>query len=387
MLNSAPVSGRQRLSVETILIKDIDLLLAGLLFFDPTGGTDNPIFSYYKYCITVYFFFKYIKTLPLVALPVAILGVFSALLAFSTWQNTQSPSWAFSGFMFGIQIISLLLVFVEQCRRLSTETVLRRITCLFILALFINDVAMICLPYNRDDSGTLYLLGNKFGVSYSHCLLVGLLMVVQKGRYGLIRCAAAVGLVMNYYSGSSTGAIMMAVMLALTFVPDKLKLLISNPIAVMTLVAVLNVLMWGAVDLLHNPYVQDFIVNVLGKSADLTGRDRLYNATLEFVSQKPWLGWGYLTNIYRTMFGYGNAQNGLFHLVTQAGILGTVAYFSGLYYALGGKESHGADYFGIYAFLFAMAIGSLVEINLSFQFAFGVVLLCGALHGGSISES
>lgn len=386
MMTNITASKNRRLSVGDIKVKDIDLILAGLLFFDSLGGIDGAIVTYIEYCLTAYLFLKYIKTLPSIVGSSVLLGTFSVLLAFSTWQNTHSATWMLSGFVFGIQIISLMLVFVDQCRRLSTEEVLWRIAVLFALVLLVNDMTMVLLPYDRDYSGTAYIAGNKFGVSYAHCLLVGLLMVVKRGSDALIRCVAIVGLVMNYYAGSSTGAVMMAAMLMLTFFPDRLRQIISGPIVLAAAIAALNILIWGAADLLHNPFVQDFIVNILGKSADLTGRERLYKATLDFVAEKPWLGWGYLTDIYRITFGYGNAQNGLFHLVTQSGILGTVLYFSGLFSSLAKKKIHGLKYFGLYAFLFAMILGSAVEINLSSQFAFGVALLCGALCGDVRTE-
>lgn len=386
MMTNITASKNRRLSVGDIKVKDIDLILAGLLFFDSLGGIDGAIVTYIEYCLTAYLFLKYIKTLPSIVGPSVLLGIFSVLLAFSTWQNTHSATWALSGFVFGVQIISLMLVFVDQCRRLSTDKVLERIAVLFALVLLVNDIAMILLPYDRDYSGTAYIAGNKFGVSYAHCLLVGLLMVVKRGHDALIRCVAIVGLAMNYYAGSSTGAVMMAAMLALSFLPDGFRRIVSRPVALAASIAVLNVLIWGAADLLHNPFVQDFIVNVLGKSADLTGRERLYKATFDFVAEKPWLGWGYLTDIYRITFGYGNAQNGLFHLVTQSGILGTALYFLGLFFSLVRKETNGTELFGLYAFLFAMILGSAVEINLSSQFAFGVALLCGALRDSARRE-
>ena len=154
----------------------------------------------------------------------------------------------------------------------------------------------------------------------------------------------------------------------------------SSPLFLAVSVAVLNILIWGSTNLFQTSMFQNFMTGVLHKSADMTGRERLYSATFDFVAMKPVFGWGYLTDIYRVTFGYGNAQNGLFHLITQCGILGTAMYFFGLLASLKGKPSQNKKLFGIYAFLFSMVLGSSVEINLSFQFAFGIALICGALR-------
>lgn len=179
---------------------------------------------------------------------------------------------------------------------------------------------------------------------------------------------------------------MMVAMLALTFVPAKTRFVIANPLFLAASVVVLNILIWGQANLFQMPEFQNFVVNVLHKNPNMTGREQLYAVTFDLVAMKPIFGWGYLTDIYRITFGYGNAQNGLFHLITQCGILGTTVYFAGLFTSLLGKPVQNKNLFGIYAFLLCMVLGSSVEINLSFQFAFGIALVCGALHGFDATE-
>lgn len=386
MGNSLGALHKVHWSFASIKIKDIDIILASFLFFDPTGGNNNALYSLLKYCIITYLFCKYIQHYRKTLVPASLLLIFSILMFYSTWINTHNVMWSFSGFMFGCGIIAVLLTFVDACGRLSIRIALKRVLIVFATLLFFNDLLMIIFPYNHDDSSTVYLLGNKFIVSYAHCLLSGLMLVCFEKKTALNRVVILFGTIMSYFAGSTTGAIMMVIMLALTFLPSKIKTLISNPLMLVVAIAILNALIWGTTNLFKMPEVQNFVVNVLHKSPDMTGRDRLYAATLDFVAMKPVLGWGYLTDIYRITFGYGNAQNGLFHLITQCGILGAVVYFSGLFFALIGRTGRSSGLFGIYAFLFAMAVGSSVEINLSFQFAFGVALICGAFRGNTSME-
>lgn len=386
MCNDAATVSIKRKTLADVTIKDIDIVLATLLFFAPTDGSGGGAYSLVRYGLIAYLVLKNIlccKSIPIVMI---LLSAFSALMAYSTWINTHSPTWSFSGFMFGMGIVAVILVYVDACCRLSTEIVLKRVLVIFIVAILLNDLMMVVLPYNRSDSSTVYLIGNKFIVSYAHCLLSGLMLVCYRDKITLNRMIVIIGAFMSYFSGSSTGAMMMVAMFALTFVPAKTRFVIAKPLFLAASVAVLNILIWGQANLFQMPEFQNFVVNVLHKNPNMTGREQLYAVTFDLVAMKPVFGWGYLTDIYRITFGYGNAQNGLFHLITQCGILGTTVYFAGLFTSLLGKPAQNKSLFGIYAFLLCMVLGSSVEINLSFQFAFGIALVCGALHGFDATE-
>ena len=121
-------------------------------------------------------------------------------------------------------------------------------------------------------------------------------------------------------------------------------------------------------------FIQQIIVNVFNKSSNMTGREKLYDVVLLLVADKPILGYGYNSDIFRVMFGYGNAQNGVFNIVIQAGIVGTVFYFGAMYIALRTKTKN-MDLYAFFVFLYAMAVGSAIEINLGNIFILGVASL------------
>lgn len=371
--------GSEKRIQNRVSLKDVDLTLASLLFFDFTGGNGNSFTSLLRYGLIVYLLARYFKTCRVVPVPVCLLSLFSAVMALSTFVNTESATWAFSGLMFGFSIIAVMFVFVDSSIRLGWKRTCFRLMAVFASLLVLNDVLMLIFSYDRSLSSTMYFLGNKFIVSYAHCLLSGLMLVCLPRRSLCVRAVIVFGAVMSYVAGSSTGVMIMAVMLAMSFFPNSLKWIVSCSGVLLLLIAVINILIWTPIDIFHNQVLVDFMVNVLHKSPNMTGREKLYAATLGFVAEKPILGWGYLTDIYRVSFGYGNAQNGLFHLITQCGIVGTVLYFSGLFSALKGQTAKKTPLFGLYCYLIAMVFGSSVEINLSFQFAFGVAVLCGAL--------
>ena len=287
MCNDAATVSIKRKTLADVTIKDIDIVLATLLFFAPTDGSGGGAYSLVRYGLIAYLVLKNIlccKSIPIVMM---LLSAFSALMAYSTWINTHSPTWSFSGFMFGMGIVAVILVYVDACCRLSTEIVLKRVLVIFIVAILLNDLMMVVLPYNRSDSSTVYLIGNKFIVSYAHCLLSGLMLVCYRDKITLNRIIVIIGAFMSYFSGSSTGAMMMVAMLALTFVPAKTRFVIANPLFLAASVAVLNILIWGQANLFQMPEFQNFVVNVLHKNPNMTGREQLYAVTFDLVAMKP----------------------------------------------------------------------------------------------------
>lgn len=363
--------------------EDVDLILCGLLFFDPTGGNPNPILSLLRYMIVCYLLLRYIRDIVFLPLPSALLIAFSAVLGCTTYFNTGSISQACAGVRFGVQILSTYLVLIHAVKIEGISRTLIIISMVFSVALVVNDVLMVALPYNHNDASVLYLLGNKFIVSYGHALLFCLLMTITSARPSFALCVGALCAVMSYITGSMTGFAVVVIVVLLSLAPVALRSRLGNPFAIVVVIALVNVLVWGPANIFSNPVVQSFIVNVLKKSPNMTGRIPIYNITMQFVSQKPLFGWGFQTDIYREVFGFGNAQNGVFHMLTQCGTVGTILYFSGILLLLMKSNSGSSHCYYLYAFLLAMGIASGVEITLGFQFAFCVSLICAIGLGSS----
>lgn len=365
----------------SVYIADIDVMLAALFFFTIGSGA-GPIVAVIRYVVIAYLFLKYLRSFRFVA-PLGILLIgYSVILFFSTYTNTGSITFAISGFMHGITCIIVFLVFIQYAHKNGSRQLLRLLFHFYLVFLIMTDFLLVVYPYDFDKANEIFLIGNKFTVAYCHCFVAGIAFVLYgkkplAARF-LILLAATVSLVVS----CTTGFIMSCVMFLLSLLPSRVKVAFANPLALFVLILILNILMWGDFDLLHNEIVQGLLTNTFDKSPNLTGRDALYNATLGFVADRPLFGYGYLTNIYRDTFGYGNAQNGVFHIITQAGVVGAIFYFAALLKAMlsmKDDESVRKKYYGITMYLYALAIGSLVEINLSMTFVIGVAVLvaCG----------
>lgn len=373
----------------------LDIVVGVVFFFVPISG--NQIYTVVKYLCIAYLLTKYIRTFSHMRLTGAFLGSFTVVLAVSTGINTEKPTWVLSSIMFCAQIASVVALFVSLVQVHGSRWVLKRVFVVVGGFVALTDILVLILPYDRTDSDTQYLIGNKFIVSYAHCLVLGIAYTLLESKRRVIMLfAGVVSAFFSYWVGCTTGALMCVTMAVLLLLPEKMLACISNPFAIGIVLLAINVLIWSPIDIFGSQWFKDILVNVFHKAPTLTGREQLYNVTLSLVADKPLLGYGYLTDIYREVIGYGNAQNGVFHIVTQSGIIGALLYFGGLATALMRKvDTEGSlswktigtittgfvfkgdpSSFGLYAYLYAMVLGSAVEINLSMQFAYGVALLC-----------
>lgn len=103
-----------------------------------------------------------------------------------------------------------------------------------------------------------------------------------------------------FLQGSSTGILMCCFILFTTFFSNK-KLFCSNKHKLLStnkaivFVVVVNVFLLGGLAL---PFVNDFIVNVLHKSIDFSGRVYVWKAAIKYIIQSPIIGHGYTRVVF-----------------------------------------------------------------------------------------
>ena len=329
-----------------------------------------------KYAVLIYLLCKYIWYLPHHQTMLILLTGYSIVLSVSSYLNTASINWTISAFRAGVQLMVLFLVFTVLCQQLGKTVLIDYLIRLFLVLLLCNDLLFFVMPYDFSYPDESYLLGNKFLVSYYHCLFSCLVYIRTAGtkRRWIPPVLFVLCALVSLKVTCSTGIIMAGVLFAMMFIPKKLRTVLQKPATLLGAIAIENILIWGSANIFTNPTVQSIIVNVFHKSPNMTGRFRLYDITLSLVQDKPLLGYGHNTDIYRILFGYGNAQNGLMHIVVQAGIIGAVIYFCAVFCALCNNHKKRSDY-GLYMYLFAMVVASAIEISLSLQFMLGLAIL------------
>lgn len=354
---------------------DVVLLILSLIPFSIVPHTVEVLFKYSVtgYILLKYLSFSYIKNNKLVS---ALILSYTLVLTYSTYINTVSFTWTLSAFMTGMQYLAMFALFYGITKKYGIDELARTILEVLGFLIFLNDLIIPIIRFNVGVSDAYYLIGNKFSVSYLHCLFGTVAYSLKKDK--LEKKIFAIWFIYSFLISltvkCTTGMIMTMVIILLIWFPNIIQRIINIPLAFPIALGVENILIWGSANIFKQPWMQNIITGIFHKSADMTGRDRLYNITLATVAKKPLFGYGHLTNLYRDAFGYGNAQNGLFHIVTQAGIVGAVVYFVMITIALQNKKKDSKMY-GLYMFVYAMLVGSAIEINLSTIFLIAVAMI------------
>ena len=168
----------------------------------------------------------------------------------------------------------------------------------------------------------------------------------------------------------ATGLCVNIAVLCLLILPKSAKCLAMSGKALIIVTVVMNVLIFGSVSLLTTPAVQNVIINIFHKTGSLTGRTQIYSILLSKITESLFIGHGYYNNVISNILSYGNAQNGVMKILMDSGLLGLIGYVGVVYLGLNRKGKDYDAHWALFAFLYAMVIGSAVEINLTYMIVF-----------------
>jgi O-antigen ligase len=122
----------------------------------------------------------------------------------------------------------------------------------------------------------------------------------------------------------------------------------------------------------------------------LAGRENIYPATIEMISEKPWLGWGPTENQYEIGKRIGeekkdrrDAHNIVLELLSATGIIGAIPFLAGMWICWVGawRARKGALHMFPLAFLVTVLIGTISGTWIASKIlwlAFSIVLATGA---------
>lgn len=351
----------------------------------------TSVYSLIRYAIIAYLGVKYIKEIKNNTAVYIFMLIYSLLLGISSFINNNSVTWGVSGVLHGFQLICMFSVLSGVIRRKGIEETLNVLIQIIALLLISTDLLIVLYPY-KISSSTAYLIGDKFHVSYMHCLLIALVSIrLRDSKKKYVMLLYLLSMMILIYIKCTTGLIMVAAMFLMELMVDVfpgVKSIICSVNLAAIVLAVENILIWGSSAILYTPWASHIIVDVLGKSKNMTGRFQLYRVIPELIMKKPYIGYGLQTDVFRELFGYGNAQNGLMQIVIESGIVGAIFYFLALYMACI-KGNKGKDFYPVYLYVISFIIGSISEMNLSTYFVFGIALLFAArlqLKGACIKK-
>ena len=337
----------------------------------------TSIFTVVRYMGILYLFARYCKDIFKSKVLYSLLAVYSVLLGISSYQNNSSITWGLSGFMYGIQIMTIFATMSGVIKRRKMDEIVTVMIWIILALLIPTDILIVVYPYERIST-TVYLIGNKFMVSYMHSLLVLLLsMKAMKRKKAYLTISFLISLGITYKTGCTTGMIMLIFYFLFELIIGvfpKMKVFVSRSALIAIALIAVNILIWGSTAILYTPWANHIIVDVLGKTNNMTGRFRLYAVVPQLIANASLIGYGYQPDVFRNLIGYGNAQNGLIQIVLESGFVGAVAYFGALFIA-GKNGDSNAKLYTLYLYLLSFVIGSIAEVNLSTYFVLGVAML------------
>lgn len=351
----------------------LEIVMLCLSLYEFTG-VPHSLFLVVKYLIIAYLLLSHIKEwekMKKVIASILLYGgiTFTATLVYQNALNTQVAS-----FVYMLHILTIYVTITAFVRYRGVETLIKLLIKTLLVFVLVTDISMLFINYNFSSPSESYLIGNKFTVSYLHCFIVALLFCInnEKNRknlfFRIFRMAFLLFSIMICRQVTCTTGILICLFMgAMTFFPIPLSIrrLLSSPIVVILITVVTNFLVLGSFSLLTNPYVENFIFNVLGKSYTWVGRLHIYAIIFDVIKVHPWIGYGYFSNIVEQVLGFGNAQNGVLKIIVDSGIVGLIGYVLLVYCSMKKNEDLSKEKWTLTVFIYCMIIASIAEINLT----------------------
>lgn len=240
-----------------------------------------------------------------------------------------------------------------------------------------------------------YLFGNKFMVAYLHMQTMGLIAEYKSIsgkldhigiRMGLL-AFGIYGIILCRYVNCATGIIGIGIITFFIVVPinGKIKEILSKPVSMMLVLLGTNILLIGSDALLRIPFIQSFIVDILHKDLTLTGRFHIYSMLPDLVKKHPFLGYGYNSDIFAELIGYGNAQNGILQYVLDCGIIGAILFIINWIQSILKARNREQITWPMISVVYGFIVCSLVEVcfKLNFIVILAVISCCRFIDNGN----
>lgn len=313
---------------------------------------------------------------------VAVMLVFFGILMYSFYRNYEIAYTHRNDLL--IFSISLLEVFLCLSVNSDKEKLLQLISVFYKLQLFfvlLNDLLILVAPGLASKYNEYYLLGNKFTIGYQHILLIGLFLTrnVMMGKpirinekmktvmFSLLLAGIAV------ITNSATSLVIVPLFILFIILRLRNHDFIYSRAGYMMLLA-LSTLFVVAYDIvLSIEPVQLVITQVLGRSATLTSRTKIYALIPELLNGRLLWGYGYGTSydMLISKYYFPNTQNGILEWIWQGGIftaITLVILIGCLVKYIKANSSQTTDYRFMYDVACVFAVISSVEIVIDLQF-------------------
>lgn len=316
--------------------------------------------------------------------------LFMITIIVSTFFNVHFGSRFLTSIIVGAKYYLIFITISYVIKNSNSKKVINYLFIFYLLLLIIIDLIIIFTRGNgigMDGILGLYLVGNKFTVSYLHMFLLSLIFIqdiipLKKGVYYLF---ALFSIFILHMIDCNTGIIGIFTIVLANFILKikPLNKLMRSPFIYIISMLVLTTFIIN-IDYFTNLDIVVYLIrDVFHRSLTLTGRLQMFNIALDAVMIKPLLGYGINCTIIEDTLMWGNAQNGLLKMLLDHGVLGVLCFFIVIFSSFNNNKVKNDS---ILTFLYGMAICTIVEINLGALFFLGLALYKFYTEGGDKNE-
>lgn len=313
-----------------------------------------------------------------------------AVAALSVVYQAPSLTGCFNAMVYFLEFTTPFLLMDYLFQNHGREATLKNLMLASILICSVMDFSvLIGMDIDKSHYQNLitYLLGNKFMVSYLHMQAVGFaglflectkkrgkssmsLALLLYGIYGIAVCA---------YVNCATGMIGNALILLLLYFPiaQSVKAMLAKPFTMLVILFSANILLIGFNIIEQLPIVQTFIVDILHKDLTLTGRYKIYAMLPNLIGKNLLLGYGYNSDIFADLIGYGNAQNGILQYAIDCGVTGVAAFILTWITSIKKVQHSLQNTWPLVCTVYGFIICSLVEVCFKFNFILILAVAAG----------
>ena len=238
-------------------------------------------------------------------------------------------------------------------------------------------------------SEPVYLLGNKFMLSYFHMALLALMInncfeLKKENKIGII-FYTIYSILICRIADTMTGVLgLIFILLYWLFLNKKLGFykLSIKPIAVLSFFIGLNAIFLFSNVIIKNEIISSFLMKYSHTDTLLSGRLPMYRIAIQSISTNKVWGYGVNYDIVQQTLSFGNPQNGLLKILLDYGVIGFILFCGILWktFNLLSKANLQNKDFGLVAFVYSMLFCSLIEINLDSLFFFSIALVLGCAN-------
>ena len=307
--------------------------------------------------------------------------LFLLVSLFSTFRWSVFSLRVLNAFVTNLAIVLFYYLFFIINKKIERNNILKVVQrCFIFIAIIMDFFAVVTLGKGLGGLGEpVYLLGNKFMLSYIHMVILSFLICDKSNSKLKIISYYIFSIIMFRIVDTMTGVIGITVVLLILLISEKKNRIInvlSNPKTLLITFFSINAIFLLSNIVFSNQIISSFLLKYSHTDTLLSGRLPMYNLVMNEIKKSPLFGFGINYDIVLAKFGFGNPQNGLLKMLLDYGIIGTFMFSLLLYNTFKNLTKCNDKSFVLFivVFVYGMIACSLVEINLDLIFMFIIAI-------------